>query len=227
MTSGSGKKHTTPQQQQVQAQRESAGDLLLDDLNTMQKEIVMLLERLSDKQSLPKHRIVFLINNYDLILSLFQERRRDEYRDQFATLLMQQRELFVEQELMHSFSKIIAFVQQTEQHFANHMSTGGGTSSSVKEQVNMKVVETLVRDFSSTWKNGIQLINANVLTYFSNFRNGMEILKQVLTQLLLYYTRFQDLLRKIWRNTKPPTFSKDLVSTSLILTEIKKYALAI
>lgn len=54
----------------------------------------------------------------------------------------------------------------------------------------------------------------------------MEILKQVLTQLLLYYTRFHDIIRKVWRN-KPPAFCKDLVPTNLILAEIKKYALAI
>lgn len=53
----------------------------------------------------------------------------------------------------------------------------------------------------------------------------MEILKQVLTQLLLYYTRFQDIIRKAWK--KPPPFTRDLVSTSAILAEIKKYALAI
>ena len=53
----------------------------------------------------------------------------------------------------------------------------------------------------------------------------MEILKQVLTQLLLYYTRFQDIIRKAWK--RPPAFAKDLVSTSAILAEIKKYALAI
>ena len=64
-----------------------------------------------------------------------------------------------------------------------------------------------------------------MLSYFSNFRNGMEILKQVLTQLLLYYTRFQDIIRKAWK--KPPPFTRDLVSTSAILAEIKKYALAI
>lgn len=54
----------------------------------------------------------------------------------------------------------------------------------------------------------------------------MEILKQVLTQLLLYYTRFQDIIRKVYRG-KPPAFSKDLVSTTVILAEIKKYALSI
>ena len=68
--------------------------------------------------------------------------------------------------------------------------------------------EELVKDFAATWKSGIELINTELVSgfldacnfslivprqmkYFSNFHNGMEILKQVLTQLLLYYTRFQ------------------------------------
>jgi vacuolar protein sorting-associated protein 52 len=84
----------------------------------------------------------------------------------------------------------------------------------------------VVREFATSWKIGIEQVNRNVLSYFSNFRNGMEILKQVLTQLFLYYTRFQDIIRMIWRN-KHPAFCKDLVSTSVILVEIKKYALSI
>merc|ERR1712176_1028990 len=124
----------------------------------------------------------------------------------------------------------IAFVQQTESHMKIALSTGQGnnvgTSSSYMDSINHQVVESLVREFSSNWKTGIEQINRNVLSYFSNFRNGMEILKQVLTQLLLYYTRFQDIIRKIWRLKQPP-FVKDLVSTSVILGEIKKYALAI
>jgi hypothetical protein len=130
---------------------------------------------------------------------------------------MKQRELFVEEELLASFSKMIAFVQQTELHLMSNPSNA---------DVNRQVVESLIREFSSGWKAAIEQINRNVLSYFSNFRNGMEILKQVLTQLLLYYTRFQDVIRKVWRN-KPPAFCKDLVGTSVILAEIKKYALAI
>ncbi len=34
-------------------------------------------------------------------------------------------------------------------------------------------------------------VRGSVSKYFSNVRDGMAILKQVLTQLLLYYTRFQ------------------------------------
>lgn len=40
-------------------------------------------------------------------------------------------------------------------------------------------VEALVRDFASFWRAGIQQLNDDVLAYFANFRNGMDILKQV------------------------------------------------
>ena len=83
-------------------------------------------------------------------------------------------------------------------------------------------MESLVREFSSNWKTGVQQINDDVMLYFANFRNGMEILKQVLTQLLLYYSRFQDLIKKSW--SRPPAFSRDIVSTATILMEIKRYS---
>lgn len=41
-------------------------------------------------------------------------------------------------------------------------------------------VEGLVREFAASWKSGIEAINQDVLSFFSNFRNGMEILKQVM-----------------------------------------------
>jgi hypothetical protein len=84
-----------------------------------------------------KVRIVFLINNLDQIVCIFQERRvvGKEF-NRFAEALMTQRELFVEEELLQNFSKLIAFVQQTEQHLA----TGGN-----HKEVNAQVVEALIR----------------------------------------------------------------------------------
>lgn len=104
-----------------------------------------------------------------------------------------------------------------------------------------------MREFSASWRVGIQQINDDVLAYFANFRNGMEILKQVtalivkavlnvhrikimstllqvLTQLLLYYTRLQDIIKRAW--ARPPPFVKDIVSTATILMEIKRYSRA-
>jgi hypothetical protein len=200
---------------------ETAGDKLLEDLSEMIDEFVALLERLGDEHKEETKRTVFIINNVDAVICIFQERHvvGKEF-NRFVELLLRQRQIFVDQELVDTgFSKRIANIQQTELHLAN-LRPGEQPSA------NSKVVESLVLDFASNWKSNIDQINRNVLSYFSNFRNGMEILKQVLTQLLLYYTRFHDIIRKVWKN-KPPVFCKDLVSTHLILNEIKKYALAI
>lgn len=208
--------------------RGSAGDMLMNDLDAMVEEMVLLLKRLADVHALNKKKIVFMINNLDQIINIFKERRvAGKELNRFNELLMQQRELFVEEELLQSFSKMIAFVQQTEAHMSGVAAPRGARGvAAPADVVNPDVVESLVLEFSSNWKSGIEQINRNVLSYFSNFRNGMEVLKQVLTQLLLYYTRFQDIIRKVWRG-KPPSFCKDLVSTSVILAEIKKHALSI
>ena len=194
--------------------------MLMIDIALLMDETALLLERLSSELANNKRKIVFMINNLDQIICIFQERRvMGKGITRFVELLTKQRELFVEEELLQGFSSLIAFVQQTEAHMAT-------LSHRQKFDINIKVVEKLVGDFSHSWRKSIEQINKNVLCYFSNFRNGMEILKQVLTQLLLYYTRFQDIIRKAWRS-KPPAFCKDLVSTTVILAEIKKYALAI
>jgi vacuolar protein sorting-associated protein 52 len=198
----------------------SAGDMLLQDLNELLDEYIALLERLSEEHTVNIKKIVFMINNLDQAVCIFQERRvaGGKELNRILELLMLQRELFVEEELLQGFSKMIAFVQQTEASLA----TGQATDATV----NIQVVEALVREFASNWRSGMEAINRNVLSFFSNFRNGMEILKQVLTQLLLYYTRFQDVIRKVYKR-QPPAFTKDLVPTTTILAEIKKYALAI
>ena len=208
--------------------RGSAGDMLMNDLDSMVEEMVLLLKRLSDVHTSNKKKIVFMINNLDQIINIFKERRvAGKELNRFNELLLRQREMFVEEELLQSFSKMIAFVQQTEAHMSGITAPRGSRGvAAPADVVNPDVVESLVLEFSSNWKTGIEQINRNVLSYFSNFRNGMEVLKQVLTQLLLYYTRFQDVIRKVWRG-KPPSFCKDLVSTSVILAEIKKHALSI
>jgi len=200
----------------------TAGEMLLQDLSLLTEEIIALLQRLALQQSNKKINQVFLINNLDQIISILQERRvLGVEMARFTEELSQQRELFVEEELFQHFTTLINFVQDTEPQISSYRN-----SSKTNLDINPATVQSIVQEFSISWKTGIEQINRNVLSYFSNFRNGMEILKQVLTQLLLYYTRFQDIIRKIWRLKQPP-FVKDLVSTSVILGEIKKYALAI
>lgn len=201
----------------LQSSGSAAGDLgvggggevmLQNDVQQLRVELIALLDRLATLLPNSKERKVFAINNYDQVLSVFQERQiSGEEAQRFEDLLMQQRELFAEEEIKCAFPKLLSFVSQTER-----------TGQSVDEAA----AETLVREFASNWRTGVQLINDDVMCYFANFRNGMEILKQVLTQLLLYYSRFQDILKKAW--SRPPAFCRDLVSTATILMEIKRYS---
>ena len=196
--------------------------MLMGDLQQMRLEMTSLLDKLASTITGVKEQKVFLLNNLDLIISVFQERKLSisEEFQKYEDLLMQQRELFAEEEVKHSFPNLVNFVLQTEQQIAAASGAGGRARVTLDEAV----VEGLVRDFASNWKTGIKQINDSVLAYFANFRNGMEILKQVLTQLLLYYTRFQDIVKKSF--DRQPSFTRDIISTATIMMEIKKYSRA-
>ena len=89
------------------------------------------------------------------------------------------------------------------------------------EQASIAEVEPLVKDFASRYKAAIELMHYDVITSFSNFLCGMEILRATLAQLLLYYTRLTECVKRINGGS---ALNKDLVSISSILFEIKKYS---
>lgn len=200
----------------------TAGDKLLQDLSGLTEAYLGMLQRLT-KGHAETNRLVFAINNIDSCLLMFQERRVTTGRifTRLVDRLRQERELFVEQELLAGFSSMIAFTSQSEAHLA---ATNG---EAVSLQSSGSVIESLVLDFAANYKSHMSQIHSDVLSWFANFRNGMEVLKQVLTQLLLYYTRFQDVIRKTYQGSPPALITKNLVPTNTILAEIKKYALAI
>ena len=87
--------------------------------DTHNRKHSVLLKRLADVQTTNKKRIIFMVNNLDSIINIFKERRvNGKELNRFTELLVQQRELFVEEELLQTFSKMIAFVTQTEAHMS-------------------------------------------------------------------------------------------------------------
>ena len=94
-------------------------------------------------------------------------------------------------------------------------------SASSEKPITVAEVEPLVKDFASRWKAAIELMHKDVITSFSNFLCGMEILRAALTQLLLYYTRLSDCIKRIVGGS---ALNKDLVSISSIMYEIRKYS---
>ncbi|KAL0359685.1 UNVERIFIED_CONTAM: Vacuolar protein sorting-associated protein 52 A [Sesamum angustifolium] len=117
-----------------------------------------------------------------------------------------------EELLVEHFSDLIKFVKTRASE---------DPSSSSERPITVTEVEPIVKDFASRWKAAIELMHNDVITSFSNFLCGMEILRAALTQLLLYYTRLSDCMKRIAGGS---ALNKDLVSISSIMYEIRKYS---
>mmetsp|Transcript_21025 Transcript_21025/g.25528 ORF Transcript_21025/g.25528 Transcript_21025/m.25528 type:complete len:393 (+) Transcript_21025:150-1328(+) len=157
----------------------------------------------------PKSKLIFYINNYDSVLTTFsQVKLPTESGDikKFEELLATSTELYIEEELMECYGRVINFVKAQENEDAKRPS--------------IEEIQALVDDFGANWKGGLEMLNSAVLTYFPTFSSSRIILKQMLTQLVLYYTRFLDIVKKLHDVKK---FTR-LVSIPTILQEIKVYS---
>ncbi|XP_041008150.1 vacuolar protein sorting-associated protein 52 A-like isoform X1 [Juglans microcarpa x Juglans regia] len=179
-------------------------ELNLERLRMAVDDLLIKLGKIFPKTKL---QIVFLINNYDMIISVLKEASPDVGKIQmhFEELLKSNTALFVEELLLEHFSDLIKFVKTRA---SEDPSSGSEKAIAVGE------VELLAKDFGSRWKAAIELMHKDVITSFSNLLCGMEILRAALTQLLLYYTRLTDCIKRIVGGS---SLNKDLVSISSII----------
>jgi len=133
----------------------------------------------------------------------------------FREHLNEQTLMFVEDELLEKFPNLIRFVKDTEPQI-----TRTYTPENLS-RVNPANVEEIVRDFSANWKNGLLRLNNSIQQYFQNSNTGMEILKKAFAQIILYYTRFEDIISKCWRN---PPFRQSMITRPEVLHEISNYS---
>ncbi|XP_073290161.1 vacuolar protein sorting-associated protein 52 A-like isoform X2 [Primulina huaijiensis] len=184
------------------------------NLERLRMAIDDLLVKLAKLFTRPKLQTVFLINNYDMTIAVLKEAGPDGGKIQmhFEELLKNNTAIFVEEVLVEHFNDLIKFVKTRASE---------DPSSASERPITVTEVEPIVKDFASRWKAAIELMHNDVITSFSNFLCGMEILRAALTQLLLYYTRLSDCVKRIGGGS---ALNKDLVSISSIMYEIRKYS---
>ncbi|KAJ0843910.1 putative cullin repeat-like-containing domain superfamily [Helianthus annuus] len=191
------------------------GDGQLDlNMERLKMAIDDLLIKLAKTFTKPKLQTVFLINNYDMTIAVLKETGPEGGKIQahFEDLLKNYIAVYVEELLLEHFGNLIKFVKTRASEDPN---------SGSDKPITVAEVEPLVKDFGSRWKAAIELMHSDVITSFSNFLCGMEILRAALTQLLLYYTRLSDCMKKIDGGS---ALNKDLVSISSIMYEIRKFS---
>lgn len=192
--------------------RDGQIELNMERLRMAVDDLLVKLAKMFPKQKL---QTVFLINNYDMTISVLKEAGPEggKIQQHFEYLLKNNTSIFVEELLLEHFSDLIKFVKTR--------ASEDPSSGSERPPVMASEVEPIVKDFASRWKSAIELMHNDVITSFSNFLCGMDILRAALTQLLLYYTRLSDSMKRISGGT---ALNKDLVSISSIMYEVKKFS---
>ncbi|KAJ8966743.1 hypothetical protein NQ317_012675 [Molorchus minor] len=178
-------------------------------LAELQEEVEMFIFRMAGAFSERKDQLIFLINNYDMILSIIMERTRDNSKEAetFKSRLAAKSGEYAEQILFPHFGEMIQYVKECEYYFEH---------AKIKELKEMEPKSIdIVRNFSTNWKKSLEDLNREVLLSFPNLVTGSSLLQLALTQLVQYYHRFHKLLT--------PSFRSQLVNIHLIMVEMKKY----
>ncbi|VDL65180.1 unnamed protein product [Nippostrongylus brasiliensis] len=180
-------------------------------LESCEDAVEQLLLRMSSCLNSPRDRLVFLINNYDLALTIIDVNSR------IHSIIheLEQKAIgeFVEVTLQPHFSSLLSFVNECEP-----LVQQGHTHLLIRYSDKLT---TVVQTFASNWRRAIDAINGEVVKSFTNFKNGTNILQAVFTQLVQYVQRFSKLASHELFRDNP--VRNDMVNIHHILVELKKY----
>ncbi|XP_047987271.1 vacuolar protein sorting-associated protein 52 homolog [Leguminivora glycinivorella] len=184
---------------------EDLSNLLLN----LQDEVNCFLLKMAAEFSQRIQQLIFLINNYDMILSILMERTRDNTKEaeNFRDQLQARSAEYVEEILSPHFGGMMQFVKEGEVLLENDKKS---------ELLAMeKKSLSLVASFSASWKQSLEEIHREVLVSFPNLVTGSGLLQMALTNFVQYYNKFVKLLT--------PNARTQLVNIHVIMVEIKKY----
>ncbi|KAL2080311.1 hypothetical protein ACEWY4_024104 [Coilia grayii] len=184
-------------------------------LAQLQVEVENFVLKMAAEFPSRKDQLIFLINNYDMMLSVLMERAADDSKEVegFQQLLLARTQEFIEEILSPPFGGMIAFVKESEALMER------GQLDRLKNDEAR--ITQLIRGFSTTWKQSVEAMSQDVMRSFTNFKNGTSIIQGALTQLIQYYHGFHKVLSQ-------PTFRSLAVRSELInlhhlMVEVKKH----
>ena len=209
----------------VELLNEDCGGIIDFNMGRLRDAVIKLMGRLAVRLGEERAQMVYLINNYDSVLKVFGDKSiSSETTQQFKDLQAAQVTKYVEMELSEKFGPLIEFVRGAEAKVAGAVEAGDGKMPSL----DLDGAAGIVRSFAKTWQKKLGQIDARVSGHFAPTKGSANvkhkadiILKQILIQLVLYYKRFQDVIKKCYR--RAPSFMKELVPIPNIMHEIKKY----
>eukprot|EP00069_Balaena_mysticetus_P022384 bmy_14325T0 len=170
-------------------------------LGQLQVEVENFVLRVAAEFSSRKEQLVFLINNYDMMLG-----EGNPWR--FPLLLE-----FIEELLSPPFGGLVAFVKEAEALIER------GQAERLRGEEAR--VTQLIRGFGSSWKSSVESLSQDVMRSFTNFKNGTSIIQGALTQLIQLYHRFHRVLSQPQLRALPAR--AELINIHHLMVELKKH----
>ncbi|XP_057322457.1 vacuolar protein sorting-associated protein 52 homolog [Microplitis mediator] len=178
-------------------------------LAELREAVQCFLLRMAAIFPLRTQQLLFLINNYDLVLGVFMERTRDNCKEaeSFKEQLNAKSSEYVEEILSPHFGGIIQLVKESETLIEK------GLTDELKRHESRAI--DLVQSFTNNWKQSLEQINNEILKSFPNLVLGGALVQRTMTQLVEYYQRLHKIL--------PANIRTQLTNIHFIMIEIKKY----
>ncbi|XP_054164992.1 vacuolar protein sorting-associated protein 52 homolog [Oppia nitens] len=184
-------------------------------LGSLQNEVENLILKMASLFHNPKEQLIFIINNYDMILEILIQRKKEDSKESenIKQQLTKRIQDFVEELLCPHFGAMIAFVKDCESYIDKN------DLDALKRQESN--VTDLIKSFNSGWRKALEEISREVMNCFTNFKNGNNIQQSALTQIIQYYHRFSKIVSQSpFKNN--PTRS-ELINIHQLMVEVKKY----
>ncbi|KAH8411967.1 hypothetical protein KR222_004316, partial [Zaprionus bogoriensis] len=175
----------------------------------LQNEVECFILRMAAIFATRKDQLIYLINNYDLVLGVLMEHTRDNSKEAeaFREQLNARSAEYVDEILSPHFGGIIQFVKECEQYLEKDQ------PEELRKQERRSL--GLVASFSANWKKSLEELNREVLLSFPSLLTGSQLLQLALASLVQYYHRFHKLLT--------PNARAQLTNIHVVMVEIKKY----
>ncbi|CAH8664418.1 unnamed protein product [Heterobilharzia americana] len=192
--------HNVPSSQNHSNHTDSKPSLdprILSRLAHLQTQFEHVLNSLAKTFSRPKLAHIFLINNYDLVISVLTEHGAGDSLEviRCQESVTKHTASYIDEALSPYFGCLISFVRDVETRSAsgNQLSTDQTEATQTIRSEEARVTR-IVKGFNIDWKNSIEKIHDEVMMEFANFTLGTQIFQALLAQLIQHYHRFQKVM---------------------------------
>ena len=184
-------------------------------LGQLQREVENFILKMASRFNTPKEQLVFLINNYDMILGVLLERTKEESKEseKIKQQLNKRVHDFVEELLYPHFGLLISFVKDCEAYLERQ-----DEAALAREEPK---VGSIVKGFNADWRRAIEELNREVMNSFTNFKCGNSVQQEALKEIIQYYHRFHKIVLQPPFKANPARAA--LLNIHQLMVEIKKF----